>query len=472
MIVGLDTTVLNVALPTLSIELRASTSDLQWIVDVYALMAAGLMLFCGSLADRLGRKRVFLAGIVLFTGASVVAAYAGSVATLMVARGAMGVGEALIMPSTLAIIGNVFGDPVERAKAIGIWSAAVGLGIAVGPLVGGWLLGRFWWGSVFLINLPIGVLGLLAAAAVIPRSRAVGPRRLDPLGVLLSVTGPATLVWAIIEGPSRGWGSPAVVGVGAIAVVLTVAFVAWERRSGHPMLPLGIFRHRHLAVGDLLILLGAFALIGTLFVLVQYLQFVLGYPARETGLRLAPTALVTLVAGPLAGVLGQRIGGRWVSAAGMALTLSSLAILGTTSPGDGYGRALFAMLLLGGGAGFIITATSDAIVGSLPEADLGVGSATNSAAIQLGAATGVAVMGSLLSDTYGRHLPAHSPASVKASPAAALHVPGLAPTVREAFVAGMHPAMLTGVGITAVGTVMALLLFPRRSAGRSVGDNR
>ncbi|MEU5226831.1 DHA2 family efflux MFS transporter permease subunit [Streptomyces toyocaensis] len=480
LVVGLDTTVLNVALPTLVGELGASTSQLQWIVDSYALMSGSLVLFCGSLADRLGRKWIFMTGLALFTVASAVAAYAGSVTTLVLARGAMGVGEALIMPATLAVIGNVFPRGAERTKAIGVWSAAVGVGTVIGPMVGGWMLSHYWWGSVFLINLPVGIAGLVAAALLVPDSRAPERGRLDPAGALLSVVAVASVLWAVIEGPDRGWTSAAVSAAFVAGAFLLVVFLAWQRRAASPMLPLRIFRYRALAAGDLLVLLGAFALIGTLFVVVQHFQFVLGYSAGQTGVRLGPAALMLLVAGPLAGVLAPRLGMRTVSALGLALLSASAAVLATTEATDGYDRPLVAMLLLGAGAGFVITATSDAIVGSLPETDLGVGSATNSAAIQLGAATGVAVMGSLLSDRYRSGLdatPASVPdgllASAKESLGSALALaerlpgeagPGLAEAARRAFVDGMGPAMFTGAGVTAAGVLLALLLAPSRGA--------
>ncbi|WAZ19143.1 DHA2 family efflux MFS transporter permease subunit [Streptomyces cinnabarinus] len=481
LVVGLDTTVLNVALPTLVGELGASTSELQWIVDSYALMSGSLVLFCGSLADRLGRKWIFMAGLALFTVASVVAAYAGSVATLVLARGAMGVGEALIMPATLAVIGNVFPRGAERTKAIGIWSAAVGIGTVIGPMVGGWMLSHYWWGSVFLINLPIGIAGLVAAALLVPNSRAPESGRLDPAGALLSVAAVASVLWAVIEGPDRGWTSPAVLASFTAGALLLAAFLAWQRRTDSPMLPLRIFRHRALAAGDLLVLLGSFALIGTLFVTVQHFQFVLGYNPGQTGLRLGPAALALLVAGPLAGLLAPRLGMRAVSAAGLALLSMSAVVLATVEATDGYDRALVAMVLLGAGAGFVITVTSDAIVGSLPDTDLGVGSATNSAAIQLGAATGVAVMGSLLSsryragldDTPASFVPEGLLESAKESLGTALslaeRLPGEAGTAfvedaRRAFVDGMSPALLAAAGVTAAGALLALILAPPRGA--------
>jgi MFS family permease len=347
-------------------------------------------------------------------------------------------------------------------------------------MVGGWLLSHYWWGSVFLINLPIGIAGLIAAALLVPDSRAPHSGRLDPAGALLSVAAVASVLWAVIEGPGRGWTSSAVLGAFVAGVLLLAVFILWQRRAVSPMLPLRIFRHRALAAGDLLVLLGAFALIGTLFVAVQHFRFVLGYSAGQTGLRLGPAALALLVAGPLAGVLAPRLGLRVVSAAGLTLLCAASAVLATTEAADGYGRALVAMVLLGAGAGFVITATSDAIVGSLPERDLGVGSATNSAAIQLGAATGVAVMGSLLSDRYRSGLdkspvplPGNLLDSARESLGTALalaeRLPGeaavsFAAAARRAFVDGMGPAMFTSAGVTAAGVLLALFLAPSRGA--------
>ncbi|MGW9434780.1 DHA2 family efflux MFS transporter permease subunit [Streptomyces sp. NPDC055607] len=486
LIVGLDVTVLNVALPTLVDELGADTSELQWLVDIYSLMAAGLMLFAGSLADRFGRKPVFLGGLVLFTAASAAAAFSDSTAALMTARGVMGVGEALIMPATLSVIGAVFTDPAERMKAIGLWSAMIGVGLAMGPLVGGWLLGQFWWGSVFLINVPIGVIALVVALKIVPNSRAAVPRSLDLPGALLSVLGVGTLLWAIIEGPVEGWTSLPVLAGFAVAVLLLGGFLVRERAAREPMLPLGIFANRRLAIGNVLVFLGMLSLLGALFVLVQYLQFVLGYDAGETGMRIAPTALVILVAAPLASFLGQHVGTRWLAAAGLVFAAVSLLILATTPDDGGYGRALAAMLFLGFGAGFIIGPTSDAIVGSLPEDDLGVGSATNSASVQLGSALGVAVLGSLLSSTYRNELdgaagslPAEALDTAGESLGAALAVAGhlpaqageaLAEAARSAFVSGMAPAMFTGAGVAAAGILVALTLFPKGRTGAKDTD--
>jgi EmrB/QacA subfamily drug resistance transporter len=483
LMVGLDTTVLNVALPTLVRDLHASTSQLQWIVDVYALLDGGLVLFAGSLADRIGRKTTFLTGLALFGAGSAAAAYSGSPDRLIATRGLMGAGAALIMPSTLSIIATVFPRPAERARAIGIWSAAVGVGIAIGPLLGSWLLGHFWWGSVFLVNVPIAFAGVAVAIWLVPASRASVARRVDLGGVVLSLGGLGAVLWAVIEAPVYGWRSTAAIGGFGVGIVLLAAFVGWEMRRTDPMLPLGIFRHRRLAMGDLLAFLGLFALLGALFLLVQYLQFVLGYDAEQTGLRLAPAALVILVAGPLSSLLAERTGAPAVIAVGLGATGTALALLATATLQTGYPRALVAMILLGAGAGFTISPTTDAIVGSLRESDLGIGSATNSAAVQVGSSFGVAVLGSLAATTYRDHLDHGTAAAIlQRFPPAALNaaqgslggalglaqqLPGqlaqrLSVASRDAFLAGMHIAMFTGAVVAAVGVMIALLLMPSR----------
>ena len=299
LVIGLDNTILNVALPTLSRDLQASESQLQWIVDAYTLVFAGLLLTAGSLGDRLGRRRALVAGLAVFAGGSLWAAWSSSPGELMAARGVMGAGGAFIMPSTLSVLTNSFRDPAERTKAIGIWAAVSGVGIVLGPACGGWLLEHYWWGSVFLVNVPIALGAIVAARWLVPESRDPAAPRTDYLGAALSIAGLATLVWAIIEAPTKGWTSQPVLTAFALAAVLLTGFTVWERRAPEPMLNLTFLRSARFSAAAVSVTLAFFALFGSVFFLSQYLQFVLGYTPLETGVRVMPVA--TLVIGaPLA----------------------------------------------------------------------------------------------------------------------------------------------------------------------------
>jgi EmrB/QacA subfamily drug resistance transporter len=288
LIVTLDNTVLNVALPTLVRELHASSSDLQWIVDAYVLVFAGLLLVAGSLADRVGRKKTFLAGLVAFAACSTWAAVSDSVGMLTAARASMGLGAALIMPSTLAIITNTFADRHERQRAIGFWAATSGAGIALGPIVGGLLLEHFAWGSVFLINVPIAAAGFVFALALVPDSKNPAAERPDLVGSLLSIAGIGLVLWAIIKASLDGWASAHVLVTGAAGLAVLAGFAVWERRCTHPMLKLGFFSERSFSGAVIAVALTMFGLAGSLFVLTQFLQFQLGYTPLEAGVRILP----------------------------------------------------------------------------------------------------------------------------------------------------------------------------------------
>ncbi|HKA04560.1 MAG TPA: MFS transporter, partial [Acidimicrobiales bacterium] len=277
LVIGLDNTILNVALPTLVEDLHATASQQQWIVDAYTLVFASLLLTAGMLGDKFGRRGALTAGLAIFGLGSAVAAFSGSAGALIGARAFMGIGGALIMPATLSILTNVFTDPSERARAIGIWAGVSGLGIAIGPTTGGWLLEHFWWGSVFLINIPVVVAGLIAGRFLIPTSRDPHSPRLDPFGTVMSATGLFAVLYAIIEGPSRGWTDTTVVGAFVLGLTVLLAFVAWELRSDHPILDVRLFSNPRFSGASLAITLVFFALFGSIFFLTQYLQFVLGY---------------------------------------------------------------------------------------------------------------------------------------------------------------------------------------------------
>jgi EmrB/QacA subfamily drug resistance transporter len=480
LIVNLDNTVLNVALPTLVRDLNATSSQLQWIVDSYALVFAGLLLVSGSLADRVGRKRTFVAGLSAFACASAWAAFSGSVPMLIAARATMGVGAALMMPSTLAIITDMFRDHHERQRAIGIWSGTSGLGIALGPIVGGLLLARFWWGSVFLINVPIAVIGLLCALPLVPDSRNAAALRPDLAGGLLSIAGLGLVLWSIIEAPVHGWSSVQVVSTGIAGVVLLGAFAAWERVTSHPMLNLRFFRRRRFSAAITSVGLVMFGLLGSLFMLTQFLQFDLGYTALQAGIRVLPAAGMIAVIAPFSIVFVRAAGTKLTVAAGLLSIAVGLWQISGASVAATYLDTLAGVILLGIGAGLAIPAATESVMGSLPRSDTGVGSATNGVFIQVGGALGVAVIGSLLASRYqdtmtaglaAYHVPRAFAGTILGSIGGALgvaaHLGGAAGALlghlaRSAFISGMDLGLRTGAAAALAGCVLALVALPAR----------
>ena len=327
LVANLDSTVLNVALPTLVRDLNATAGDLQWIVDSYIVVFAGSLLAAGSLADRIGRKRTLLTGLAVFAGGSAWAAFSGDVGTLIAARASMGIGGALMIPSTLSIISNMFRDPAERQRAIGRWGGTSGIGVALGPIIGGFLLARFWWGSVFLINVPIAMAGLLAAYWLVPDSKNPAAKAPDLAGAGLSMAGIGVILWSIIEGPTRGWSSPLVIGAGAGGLAVLALFVGWERITDHPMLNLSFFRQRPFSAAIPAVVTLTFGLFGALFVLTQFLQLALGLTALQAGIRLLPVAAAVIVVAPASAVGVRAIGPKFTIAAGLALVAAGLWLI-------------------------------------------------------------------------------------------------------------------------------------------------
>jgi len=481
LLISLDTTVLNVAMPTIVRSLKATSSQLQWMVDAYAVVFAGLLLTLGSLGDRVGRKWVFLAGMVVFAAGSAGSAFSGTPDRLVVARACMGVGAAGIMPSTLSILSNVFTEERDRARAIGIWSGTTGLGVATGPIVGGWLLAHFWWGSVFLINVPIAVLGLIAAALLVPNSWNRAAKRSDPVGALLSVLGLGGLLWGIIEAPSRTWTSPLVLGALTGALIVLGAFVYWERHCDNPMLRLSFFRSARFSAAIAAMGLVLFALLGMFFLLTQWLQFSLGYSPLQTGLRVGPIALVLLVAAPLSSVLVRIVGTKPIVASGLCLIAVGLGLLSRTTVYGGYTDALPLFILIGLGTGLVLAPSIESVLGSLPREEAGVGSATSDTALQLGGALGVAVLGTALNIRYqSRMTPllAHEPipndirrlilGSVGGALGVAQHVGGslgaeLADVARRSFVSGMDLGLVVGAAVVGVAGLVVIAVLPNRA---------
>ena len=491
LIVNVDNTILNVALPTLVRKLAATSSELQWIVDSYAMVFAGLLLVGGSLADRFGRKRFFLIGLGVFGAGSIGAAFSGSVDLLIGWRAVMGAGAALTIPASLSIVNDLFRDPAERARAIGAWAATIGLGIAIGPMAGGLLLARFWWGSVFLVNVPIVAAGFAGALLLVPDSKNPAADPPDPWGAVLSIAGLGLLLWAIIEAPARGWGSAEVVGAGLASLAVLGTFVAWEARSRHPMLKLGFFSDRRFSVAAAAEVLGVFGLLGALFVLTQFLQFDLGLSPLQAGLRILPMAAVLGVSALLSPILGRVIGLKFTVAASLAAVAGGLwQISAVSAVTTTYPDVVPGLLLVGLGAGLLLPTATNSVVGSVPQGDSGMGSASNAVALQVGGALGVAVIGSVLSTRYqdhmttalaGRHLPAAATQAILGSLGGALAVAAraggatgalLAHAARAAFMSGNQIALAVGAAVALGGVVLVLARLPLRVSRDSPDPQR
>jgi len=480
-VIVMDNTIVNVALPTLARELDAGTSSLQWIVDAYTLVFAGLLLAAGGLGDRFGRKGALLAGLALFGAFSAAGAFASTTEQLISARAVMGVGAALIFPTTLAIVVNVFTQPRERAAAIGIWTAIAGVGVALGPISGGWLLEHFSWGSVFLVNVPVTVAGIVGTLVLVPRSRDPRAPRLDLPGLALSIAGVTLLVWSLIEAPSQGWISATTIGGIAGAAVLLAVFSWWERRVPAPLLDVNLFRNMRFTAASLAITLGFFALFGFIFLVTQYLQLVKGYSALGAGVRTLPFAIAMVVAAVSSPKVVQRIGTKLVVAAGLALMAGGFAIASTNDASTSYSVIASAMVLMGFGLGSAAAPATESILASLPREKAGVGSAVNDTTREVGGTLGVAVLGSIMASVYGGRilnalsgtpLPAGLRAAAGDSLAAALQIAGgvggaagrgIALAAQDAFVQAFQIGSVVTGAVALVGAMIALLFLPARS---------
>jgi EmrB/QacA subfamily drug resistance transporter len=474
LVISLDNTILNVALPSLQQDLGASDSQLQWIVDSYLLVFAGALLTAGALGDRFGRRRALFAGLAVFGAGSLIAAFADSAGMLIASRALMGVGGAFIMPTTLSIATNVFPEG-ERAKAIGVWAAVAGLGIGVGPVAGGFLLEHFEWGSVFLVNLPIVALALTAGWFLVPDSRDPEATPLDPAGAVLSMAGLTAVLYGIIEAPSHGWTSATTLVAFAIGAALLAAFVAWERHTDAPMLDMRIFRNRRFSAASGAITLVFFALMGVLFMLTQYLQLVLGYDALEAGLRTLFLAGGMVFAAPMSARLTERFGTKAMVGGGLAVVGAGLALLATVDGGTAYSTVAVALFVTGAGMGTAMAPATDSIMGSLPLAHAGVGSAVNDTTRLVGGALGVAVLGSLLSSGYRGHmdsvagLPAGAGDGIAETAGAAAHAGGSTGAAwidagQSAFVQAMSTASIVAALVAGVGALIAFRFLPARAA--------
>jgi EmrB/QacA subfamily drug resistance transporter len=486
LVIVLDNSILNVALPTIQDDLNATSSDLQWIVDSYTLVFAGLLLTAGALGDKFGRRGALQIGFILFGIGSIASAMAATSGQLISTRAFMGIGGALIMPATLSIITNVF-PPGERSKAIGFWAGTAGLGGALGPLAGGFLVEHFYWGSVFLVNIPIVVIGLIAGVFLIPTSKDPSAPRLDPLGALLSIFGLALLLFAIIEAPHNGWTSSKTLGYGGVGIALLIAFGIWEAKSDHPMLDVTFFKKARFTAAAGAITLVFFSMFGSLFLLTQYFQFVLGYSPLQTGVRMIPFALAMMVVAPLSSKVVQRLGSKITVAFGLGLVTIGLLSMVGLQVDTPYSDIFWRLMLMSAGMGLTMAPATESVMGSLPIFKAGVGSAVNDTTRQVGGALGVAVIGSVLATTYGNQigdflsglgLPLPQAALESAQNSIGAIKNGLVPKLQEmglseqaatvnaeansAFVSAVHWGVLTAAAATFVGVVMVLLFLPAR----------
>lgn len=482
--VVVDNLIINVALPTLSRELGASTSGLQWIVDSYALVFACLLLAFGGLGDRFGRKGAIQIGLVVFMACSVWASFATSTATLIIARGAMGVGAAAVFPATLAILIDVFRDPIERAKAIGVWSAVSGMAVAFGPISGGFLLEHFYWGSVFLVNVPIVIIALVLGAVFIPTSKDPNPHGLDFPGLGLSIAMVGLLVYTVIEGPHRGWTSVATLSSFAGSLILLFAFVKRELSTSEPLLDVRVFRNARLSAATGSIGIAFFVLFGFTFLVTQYFQFVRGYSTLSAGIHTLPFAIGAGVTAPIAARLALKFGTKRIVAIGLTNMAIGLIIIGTAEADTAYfGPVIISMLFLANGLALVTSPATDAVMGELPREKAGIGSAVNDVSREVGGTLGVAISGSVFASLYGPKLgellakfnmPAEAVALAKESAGAGFAVADMSPTpeaaeavrqaVSEAFMHGFHTACFTGAGVALFGALFALKFLPARRA--------
>jgi EmrB/QacA subfamily drug resistance transporter len=492
LIINIDVTIVNVTLPSLVRELGASTTQLQWVVDAYTLVFAALILAAGSLSDRVGRKGVLLLGLAVFAVGSLAGAASTSAGQLIASRAVMGIGAAAIFPSTLSLLANVFTDRRERAKAIGLWGATTGVGVATGPIVGGWLLENFWWGSVFLFMVPLAVVIGIGVARYVPTSKDPSVPPIDWYGLLLSSAGMGILVFAIIQAPDWGWGSPATIATIAAGLAILAVFIDVERRIERPMLDVRLFRNPRFTAASGSITIGFFTLAGFTFLMTQYFQFVQRFSPLGTGVRLLPVATAIAVAAIVGTRLAVYAGNKAVVASGLAMFGLAVLWISTVSASTPYIVIAGQMVLAGGGLGLITAPATEAVMGAVPTEKAGVGSAVNDATRLFGAALGVAVIGSIAASLYRTRLTDSLPAATPAEAVAAakssiggalvaaqrLQHAGLGGTARALSLASVGAFLhslagsLRVAGVIALGgAAMAASLLPARPRAATVSDD-
>jgi len=479
--INLDTTIVNVALPTLVRKLHASNSQLQWIVDAYNLVFAALLLVSGSISDRVGRKGMLLAGLGVFGLASAAGGLTTTPGQLIVARCVMGLGAAMIFPATLSLISNVFTERAERARAIGLWGATAGIAIALGPIVGGWLLERFSWTSIFFALAPVAALAAAFVARTVPTSRDPHATKLDGPGFGLSTAAMALLIYTIIEAPNHGWSSARTLIGFVLSALLLGLFVAWERRTTAPMLDVSLFRNPRFTAASAAVTISFFSLFGFIFLITQFFQFFKLYGPLSTGVHLLPVATCVGIGSVVGTKLGVRFSTKLVVAAGLLMMAAFYAWVSTGSASTHYSTIAIQMVIFGTGMGFTSAPATEAIMGVVPTAKAGVGSAVNDATRLLGGTLGVAVIGSVYASLYASRLTSLLPPRLPTALVHAAHESAGAALIlaghlshagqvaygaavhdaaSNAFFHGFSAANIVLAGVAAAGALMALALLP------------
>jgi EmrB/QacA subfamily drug resistance transporter len=472
-------TSLNVAIPTLVREIGATNTQLQWMVDSYALVFAGLLLPAGALGDRFGRKGALQLGLVVFAFAAFLSTMADTPDQLIATRALGGAGAAFIMPATLSILAAVF-PPAERGKAIAVWAGFAGAGGALGNVVSGFLLEHFWWGSVFFVNIPVVIIALVAGAILVPSSKDSTATPLDPIGSMLSIVGLVALLFGIIEGPERGWSDPLTL-VGFVLGLAGIAlFILWEKRTEHPMLPIRFFGDRRFSVGAGVIFLVFMAMFGLFFISTQYLQFVKAYSPLEAGLAILPSALTMVIVAPRSDNFVQRFGVRTTIASGLTLVAVGLASISLLTPESAYVQYAISLVIMSMGMATTMAPATASVMSSLPLDKAGVGSAVNDTTREVGGALGIAILGSVLNVAYRNNvtdtieaagaIPNDAAELARESVGSALQIASeiggtageaLRDGASHAFTDAMAVAALVGSAIVVAAIVLVLKTLPR-----------
>lgn len=480
LVTSLNNNMLNVALPSIAKDLHASYSELQWAIDAYVLIFAALLLTMGSIGDRFGRKRSLKIGLALFGVSSILAGGATSILSLILIRAFMGICVAMIMPSTLSILTAAFEYPKERSQAIALWAATFGLGIGIGPLLGGWILKHFSWNSIFFANIPLIAVALAGSYIYISESKDEKAPPADMIGVFLSITGMVTLLFGIIQAGVVGWENPKILISLALAAIFLTAFAIWEKRTKNPMLPLYLFKNKSFTGANIAMTFLTFSLFGSSFFLSQYFQTILGYTALQTGLGILPIAIAVVVSSALSAKVSERLGIKFTVVGAILITAIGLIYMAAIAGiATSYGTLLIGMILLGVGLGIAQGPATDSVMGAVPKAKAGVGSAMNDTTRELGGALGVAVLGTISNRDFLAQINRLSIQNILPPDAYQLIQSGIVgahqfatyipfPQVQEkfviyvdeAFVGGMRDAMFIGAAIMVLAAILTYRILP------------